>query len=237
MRECGSRVWYERRHTARDTKLIVLVTSPRGSGIYGRPGGNGRANCSSGRKRNGREKPTLFVHLPPALRPLRPENYRRNFDRTPVFSALREKTLRKGGFAEFEFHVYLSEEIRLGVSTPNWFGDPVLRNSRHISAEKFRGKSLNSCVANNKPRCQGRIINRDVEVETTECRNSRRLRKTRPVRISFPPGSETTSVTIHLGKFRAFKVDARMRSFIFGTSKKSHRTVPAGNTRECLSPE
>lgn len=44
-------------------KLMLLVTSPRGSGIYGRPEGNGQANCSSGRKRNERDRHCLYIYL------------------------------------------------------------------------------------------------------------------------------------------------------------------------------
>lgn len=70
-------------------KLIILVTSPRGSRIYGQPEGNGQANCSSGRKRNERDRHCLYIYL----RLLWPENYCRNFDRTPVFSALRRGSM------------------------------------------------------------------------------------------------------------------------------------------------
>jgi len=58
-----SDIWYEWRHTAWDTKLILLVTLPCGSGIYDRLEGSRQANCSSGRKRNERDRHCLYIYL------------------------------------------------------------------------------------------------------------------------------------------------------------------------------
>lgn len=54
-----------KRRLRRDMKLILLVMSLRGSGIYSRPEGSGRVNCSSGR--GGETRKTdgcLYICLP-----------------------------------------------------------------------------------------------------------------------------------------------------------------------------
>lgn len=74
----------------RNMKLILLVISPRGSGIYIRP--EGRGNCSSGKRRNEKDRRgCLYICL--QLFALRPENYYCNFDRTSNCIALFVETL------------------------------------------------------------------------------------------------------------------------------------------------